>query len=487
MPHVLVLGAGPAGLAAAIRLKERGGDDLDVTVLTQGHLLGGKASTIRDPEGYTWEHGFHVFFGWYKRLWGLLRRAGVDPDTAFIPNDGWSHFYDGPGQFDSIHMAVNPLVTWWRFTHAGSLGRADRRSMFKMAARWAFDRSWDPRIEDLDDLCFDAWGADMGLSEGVRRSARFRFTAEGYFNDPDPISAYVVMRSLQLLSKDKRAGEYFYQRVGLSEGVWDPLGAYFERLGGRIERYQKVVGLQLHNGRARAVQVARPDNRVHQCGGTWPDRIPVEADSHHWIEDFDAVVCTLPHSCIDELGEAAPDLVALPGLAGLSDLRDVVTLSVQVYPDRPLGNPKFGAVNGLAPPLPLAIDYQQIGGSWGPPGFQGGSMSWVGQLAGFEGQTDEQLLGLAWDAADKAGFAGASGRPSGRSRVRRNAPGYDRFTLTEPGAMRFRPRSDIGLANFFLAGDWVRNAVDIPCMEGAAASGFEVADHVLEAVRKGGR
>ncbi|MBT3223029.1 MAG: NAD(P)-binding protein, partial [Proteobacteria bacterium] len=55
--RVLVLGGGPAGLSAAIRLKEKGGRDVDVRLLTQGHLYGGKASTHRDDEGYTWEHG----------------------------------------------------------------------------------------------------------------------------------------------------------------------------------------------------------------------------------------------------------------------------------------------------------------------------------------------------------------------------------------------------------------------------------------------
>lgn len=43
-PHVLVVGAGPGGLAAAARLRERGGDSVEVTLVTHGgkatHLAG---------------------------------------------------------------------------------------------------------------------------------------------------------------------------------------------------------------------------------------------------------------------------------------------------------------------------------------------------------------------------------------------------------------------------------------------------------------
>ena len=50
---VVIVGAGPAGLAAAIRLKQLGGDDLSVVVLEKGsevgaHILSG---AVLDPCG----------------------------------------------------------------------------------------------------------------------------------------------------------------------------------------------------------------------------------------------------------------------------------------------------------------------------------------------------------------------------------------------------------------------------------------------------
>ncbi len=471
---VLVLGAGPAGLAAAIRLKERGGRGVDVQLLTQGHLFGGKASTHRDRDGRTWEHGFHVFFGFYTTLWGLLRRARVDLRSVFARNRGWTHFARPDGGFDSLKLSVNPLVTWWRFSHGPGLDRRDRLSMIRFALRWGTARAVDPGIAQLDDVCFRVWAGHMGLSARVRDSPRFRFTIEGYFNDPHPISAYVAMRSIQLLSSDARAAEYYYQRVGLSEGVWEPLAAYFERLGGTITPKTKVTGLTLRGDRVVAVEVASPDERVHGCGGPWGERVAVRPETRGTLEDFDAVVCALPRPCLIESG---PALLERAGLAGIDQLREVVTLSLQAFYAQALPCPRWGAVNGLGAPLPMVIDYQQIGGRWQVS--PGATLSWCGQLAGFEDRSDDELLAGAVAAAARGGFRGVDRQQPVAWAVRRNSSGYDRFTLTEPGALRYRPRSDVGLENLFLAGDWVRNRIDVPCMEGAAVSGFEAADHVL--------
>lgn len=50
---VVIVGAGPAGLSAAIRLKQLGGDDISVVVLEKGsevgaHILSG---AVLDPSG----------------------------------------------------------------------------------------------------------------------------------------------------------------------------------------------------------------------------------------------------------------------------------------------------------------------------------------------------------------------------------------------------------------------------------------------------
>src|SRR3954452_1777803 len=82
-PHVVVVGGGIAGLAAATGLPERGGA---VYVVERQPYLGGRVGGWTDslPDGtaVAMNRGFHAFFRQYYNLRSLLRR--VDPVLAML-------------------------------------------------------------------------------------------------------------------------------------------------------------------------------------------------------------------------------------------------------------------------------------------------------------------------------------------------------------------------------------------------------------------
>jgi protoporphyrinogen oxidase len=77
----VILGAGPTGLGAALRLQELG--ESDFLVVDQAPIAGGLASSFVDDAGFTWDLGGHVQFSHYRKFDEYMDLAlGVD---------GWLH------------------------------------------------------------------------------------------------------------------------------------------------------------------------------------------------------------------------------------------------------------------------------------------------------------------------------------------------------------------------------------------------------------
>ena len=84
MHDVIVIGAGFAGLSAAVALADRGAR---VLVLERRPHLGGRATSYRDAAtGEPVDNGQHVLFGCYRETWRFLRRVGADADVRLAPN-----------------------------------------------------------------------------------------------------------------------------------------------------------------------------------------------------------------------------------------------------------------------------------------------------------------------------------------------------------------------------------------------------------------
>jgi protoporphyrinogen oxidase len=75
----VIIGAGPTGLGAALRLMERG--ERDFVVLEAGREPGGLASSVVDEHGFTWDLGGHVQFSHYQKFDEYMDQA--------LGSDGW--------------------------------------------------------------------------------------------------------------------------------------------------------------------------------------------------------------------------------------------------------------------------------------------------------------------------------------------------------------------------------------------------------------
>jgi len=91
LTRVAVVGAGWAGLAAAVTLAERG---VPVTVYEASRNLGGRARRV-NIDGVDLDNGQHVLIGAYRETLRLMRLVGADPNELLLRSPLELRYADG--------------------------------------------------------------------------------------------------------------------------------------------------------------------------------------------------------------------------------------------------------------------------------------------------------------------------------------------------------------------------------------------------------
>ena len=132
-PDVVVVGAGVAGLRAAVELAARGAR---VTVFEAKAVLGGRATAFTDPQtGERVDNGQHVMLGCYHETFAFLRQIGTEDrvrvqpglEIDFVDRAGERSRLSLPGLPAPMNFAAG-LVDWT------AIGWRDRMAAMRLAA-----------------------------------------------------------------------------------------------------------------------------------------------------------------------------------------------------------------------------------------------------------------------------------------------------------------------------------------------------------------
>ena len=225
--RILVVGAGPAGLAAGIRLLEAGRGRVDVRLVHMGHHVGGKAALYTDAQGRRTEHGWHMVLGFYERMRDLMRRAGIDEPRVLSSMAGRANPYEPwSGRIHTLSGSGGALAFAARFAGYDGLPLDDRIHYSRfMTETFALACSGED-LRRHDDVCFSTWALEHGLPPHIVPYSLFRMFRDLYFNFPEQVSAYHVLQTMKLTSSSE-AAEAFVCRGSWSEMI---LGAHREAL-----------------------------------------------------------------------------------------------------------------------------------------------------------------------------------------------------------------------------------------------------------------
>ncbi len=414
MTNVHVIGAGLAGLAAAVRLASRGHK---VTVHEgAGHAGGRCRSYFDDQLQMTIDNGNHLLMSANHEALSFLKIIGSE-DSLEGPDDAVFPFFDvRTGQ----HWRVEPnkgLIPWWIFDKTKRVPGTTPLDYLSIG-KFAFAG----KSKTVDDLVTRDHPLYETFFEPFTIAVLNTSTAKGCA----PLLWNVLIRTF---AKGADGCRPLVAKEGLSESFVDPALAYLEKMGAAVH----------FNRRLR--EITRDGNRVTGLRFT-KDDVAVADDDH--------VVLAIP---------PVPAQSALPELEVPTEFNAIVNAHMKLPPhNRPNEYQLLlGVIGGTADWIFRRGDIVSL------------TVSAADELA--EKSADE-ISDALWQDTAKALNLDVLDKPAIRIIKEKRAT----FAQT-PDQVAKRPKTKSKWRHLWLAGDWTDTNLPAT-IEGAITSGFRAADQI---------
>jgi protoporphyrinogen oxidase len=472
--RVAIVGAGMAGLTAAMRLLEAGGH---VVLIEKGASIGGKFGAVY-ARGAWHEHAYHFFASWCLNFWDVVHAIGLSRARDFEMLPGYM-FLRRRGGYTEFRLLSSPEA-FLANVFSGVLPWQDVLIYFYSILDLLSDTSVD-REEFLNRVSVNGYmrsrpyatdGAALLHQEGLLKA----FAVPVY-----EISVRAYQTFLQFLALDD-AQVFFVLKGDSHTRFMQPFERRLRRLG--EERFDlrlstEVTRIQLDERGVRAITVQSPSG-----GG----RIPC-----------DGLIVAVPPEALRGLVEGDPELYRrAPELLDLRRLRSRQMASLDLHFRRVIPGIPRQHVTLIDPDARHHLDYKTGLGSRYALSFVDNAQLW--------GEPDATFLNVvASDYDPLAGLPDDRAQAHMLEELRRYLP----FTLDDidesrtyfqahrdaplfsnsVGSWEFRPeirleklaqRTAGGIPNLFLAGDYCRSKIDIVCVEGAISTGMLAARAAAE-------
>ena len=456
--HVVVVGGGIAGLAAATALAERG---VRVTLLEASDRLGGRVAAWPLGDGRTMSRGFHAFFRQYYNLRGLLRRVDDDLDVL-VPIDDYP-LQRPDGLRDSFTgLATTPPWSVAQFTARSPSFTLKTLARVNVPAALELLRVEFPGTYAAYDGESAAAFLDRLRFPPDARALALEVFARSFFADPALFGAGELVAMFHTYFMGSAEGLLFdVPDDDYDAALWAPLGAHLAELGVEVRTSAPVEALWLG-----------PDAAGVTCAG---ERL-----------EADAVVLAADPRAARALvaGLDAPD----PSHA-LTRWQDAVAATynappftvVRLWLDAPVhaDRPAFVGTSGYGPLDNVSVLER----------FEAGAAAWAREHGGSVVElhayacdptvmTDADAAASVVDAL-VAELHRIFPETAAAGEVHREVLVRDDCTLIGPDRWNGRPGVTTPAKRLVLAGDWVRCDYPVALMERAATTGFLAANALL--------
>jgi zeta-carotene desaturase len=514
MPKVTIIGAGIAGLTAALRLAERG---YEVTIFEQDSFVGGKFRATEWSQKHAkqsafHEHSYHMFLNWYHNLWEIAEEVCQEEDFIALTKVWFLHKGDFPKMkqlvnFGSLKSVPQNLLSGvlsipdmflFMYSVLDLLGTPMKQNRYRDLISVNGFASTKPYATEASVGLYDEYLAKTFAIASYLSSAKdFQTFVEYGAYCPEPL--------------------YWALKGDCYNKFLLPLMSRLKSLGVDLRLSQRATALEINaDGNVSSVTLQRtsfdptlselsPEEAIEQkliAKTSFPPLPPHKVDG--------PIILAVPHTVLSYL--LRDDVLNRnPELGAMAKLQSIPMASVHLHlndkfaqrlkfmgiklPREPvvLVNSKyklsFVANSSLWPGLRhtylniVASDSRPLDGLQPPWMYSADNemMYSAGKIKRYRGSglsIETPITTLDYILHEFRRFVHFEDDEIDLEllHIDRNL-GRELF-INEVGSWKWRPETRTKISNLFLAGDFCKNFIDVVCLEGAVVSGLQAAELV---------
>ena len=506
MPKVTIVGAGIAGMSAALRLAERG---YEVSIFERNSFVGGKFRAVEWKQSKAFhEHSYHMFLNWYHNFFEIADAIGVRDEFLALERVKFLREGDFPRMTELVNFGA--LSTVPQNLLSGVLSIPDMFLYMYSVIDLLGTPMKQNRYQDL--ISVNAFASTRPYATEASVGMYDEYLAKTF-----AIASYLT--SAKTFQTFLEYGAYsptplYWALIGDSFNKFlHPLQLRLEQLGVKFNFNHQATELALDaDGNVSSVTFEKlHDFSPSLSEITWNEfRIKFRKDeSEKETVNLDgSLILAVPHEALSDLLSPAI-LNRSPHLGEVEKLLSVPMASVHLHlndkfsrrlrtmrkklPPEPVvllnSNYKlsFVANSSLWPDSKgtylniVASDSRPLGHLLAPIEFTSDGRNQVPAQLSIETPVTaldhilhefRRFVPFEDDEIDIE-----------RLEIDRNA-GRELF-INDVGSWQWRPQAKTKIKNLFLAGDYVKHTIDVVCLEGAVVSGLEAAELVRRRHGKG--